>query len=236
MSIALGIMCKAPHPGRTKTRLAAVVGPEQAAFLSACFLRDVASTIASLMEVLDVRGYGVYAPAGAEEDLRPLLPATFDLVLQDAPDFGMALRGAAAHLLRTHSGVILINSDSPTLPPALLAAAVRELARGGAKVVLGPAIDGGYTLIGVKADHPELFQNMPWSTPDVFRLTVERARTAGLHVEVLPLWYDVDDAESLRLLRREIAGELPGFATSGLVGGEAAATRAYLACVGEIES
>lgn len=235
MSTALGIMCKAPHPGRTKTRLAAVLGPEQAAALSACFLRDVASTIASLSDRLDVQGYGVYAPAGAEADLRPLLPPTFGLVLQDAADFGKALRGAAVHLLRHHSGAILINSDSPTLPPALLAAAVRTLSRQGARIVLGPAIDGGYTLIGVKADHPELFAEMPWSTPDVFRLTVERARAAALDVDVLPAWYDVDDAETLRLLRREVRGDLPGFAERGLVGGEAAATRAYLASVGDTE-
>jgi rSAM/selenodomain-associated transferase 1 len=231
MTIALGIMCKAPRPGHTKTRLAAVIGAEQAAALSGCFLRDVADTIAAMHVPLGCQGYGVYAPSGAEVELQGLLPTSFRLLLQEGADFGKVLATAARRLLTSpdHDAVVLINSDSPTLPPALLAQAVEALRRDGDRVVLGPATDGGYTLIGVKRDHPELFADIPWSTSDVFRLTLERAASIALAVETLPIWYDIDDALTLQYLRDEITGSALPFALPDLIGGPALATRTLLA-------
>jgi rSAM/selenodomain-associated transferase 1 len=230
MNAALGIMCKAPRPGRTKTRLAAHLGPEQAALLSACFLRDVADAVLAVPETLGRQGYGVYAPAGSEAELAAIMPPAFRLLLQEGSDFGVVLGTAVQRLLADgHDCVVLINSDSPTLPTALLSAAVVALRRTGDRVVLGPAIDGGYTLIGLKRDHPELFADIPWSTGDVLRLTLERAADSALEVEMLPLWYDIDDAATLRLLQEEIAGTPPAFAAAGVIGGRAAATRAMLA-------
>ncbi|MCJ2071737.1 TIGR04282 family arsenosugar biosynthesis glycosyltransferase [Methylobacterium sp. J-030] len=229
MNAALGIMCKAPRPGRTKTRLAAHLGPAQAAQLSACFLRDVADAVLAVPETLGRQGYGVYAPAGSEAELAAILPPAFRLVLQEGADFGVVLSTTVQRLLEhSHDCVVLINSDSPTLPAALLTAAVTALRRPGDRVVLGPAIDGGYTLIGLKRHHPALFTDIPWSTGDVLRLTRARAVDGGLEVAMLPLWYDIDDAETLGLLQAEIAGTPPAFATPGIVGGPAAATRALL--------
>ena len=226
---ALGIMCKAPRPGASKTRLASLVGAERAAALSACFLRDVAAAIELVPEGLGRKGYGLYAPAGAERELRALLPISFGLVLQADADFGVVLCNAVRHLLAAgHGSAILVNADSPTLPPALLSAAIEALRRPGDRVVLGPAIDGGYCLIGLKAAHGRLFQDIPWSTADVFRLTCERAREIALAVTVLPVWYDVDDAETFSHLERELAGTPPPFAEAGLAGAPAAATRALL--------
>ena len=70
---AIGIICKAPQPGRSKTRLASVIGDVAASGLSACFLRDVAAAIDAVPEVLGRRGYGVYAPAGTEEGIQHLM-------------------------------------------------------------------------------------------------------------------------------------------------------------------
>lgn len=229
MTSALGIMCKAPRPGSTKTRLASVIGADRAAALSGCFLGDVAAAITAMPEALGCQGYGVYAPEGADAELRRLLPASFRLLLQEGADFGNVLAMAARTLLAEHDEMILINADSPTLPPALLEAAVHALRREGDRVVLGPAIDGGYTLIGLRRDHPELFAGIPWSTPDVLRLTLERAAAIDLPVVTLPVWYDVDDAQTLRCLRDELAGQPPPFAEPGLAGGPAAATRALIA-------
>ena len=64
-------------------------------------------------------------------------------------------------------------------------------------MVLGPAIDGGYTLIGLSRPHARVFEDIPWSTPDVYRLTVERAAEIGVPVVTVPLWYDVDDRADL---------------------------------------
>jgi hypothetical protein len=74
---ALGIMCKAPQPGRAKTRLAAALGVEMAADFSACFVRDVAAAIEAVPEQVGRLGYGVYAPAGSEAELRRILPPSF---------------------------------------------------------------------------------------------------------------------------------------------------------------
>ena len=125
---AIGIICKAPQPGRSKTRLAAAIGVAAASELSACFLRDVAAAIEAVPEALGRRGYGVYAPAGAEDIMRQLLPAEFGLLLQAGDDLGHVLIGATrALLLAGHDCVLLVNGDSPTLPPRLLAQAIEAL-------------------------------------------------------------------------------------------------------------
>ncbi|WP_411901405.1 TIGR04282 family arsenosugar biosynthesis glycosyltransferase [Methylorubrum thiocyanatum] len=228
-TVALGIMCKAPRPGVTKTRLARVVGAERAAALSGCFLRDVAAGIASLPADLGARGYGVYAPAGTEEELRALLPEGFRLLLQEGEDLGAALAGAVRALIGPlgHAGAVLINADSPSLPPALLVQAVEALRAPGDRVVLAPASDGGYVLIGLKAEHPELFADIPWSTPAVYAATCARAAAAGLPVAALPMWYDIDDGETFAILEAELAGKPLPFATA-LRGGPALSTRALL--------
>ena len=115
-SAAIGIICKAPQPGRAKTRLASTIGVEAAAELSACFPRDVAAAIESVPENLGRKGYGVYAPAGAEEHMRRVLPPSFGLLLQVDAVLGKVLHGATRDLLTAgHDCVILVNGDSPTL-------------------------------------------------------------------------------------------------------------------------
>ncbi len=81
-------------------------------------------------------------------------------------------------------------------------------------MVLSPAFDGGYTLIGLSRPHARLFEDMPWSTSDVYRLTLERAREIGLPVVNVPGWYDVDDGASFRMLEDEFEGIKPDFAPS----------------------
>ncbi len=229
VSTAIGIMCKAPHPGRTKTRLGAVIGAQAATALSVCFLRDVAAAIEAVPASSGRHGYGVYAPAGAEAELRAILPRSFDLLLEADESFGLVLFGATRDLLTVgHDCVLLINSDSPTLPPSLLVQAMEALHLPGDRVVLGPAIDGGYYLIGLKVPHHRLFMDIPWGTTDVARLTIERAAEIGLQIVLLPEWYDVDDAETLAMLREELAGRPIRVTGNGLSGGAAIATRAYL--------
>src|SRR5207253_10189425 len=128
----------------------------------------------------------------------------FRLLLQHEGDFGTRLAAATRELLEaSHAGAILVNADSPTLPAAILRAAVDATRRGG--VVLSPALDGGYTLIGLSRLHERLFADIPWSTPQVHQRTVERAREIGFPVTDVPGWYDVDDAASLALLQAELA-------------------------------
>ena len=218
-------MCKAPRAGRTKTRLAAHIGMAAAAELSACFLRDVAAAIEAVPIELGRKGYGVYAPAGTEAELRDLFPPGFGLMLQVAQELGSALFGAARDLLAAgHDGVLLVNGDSPTLPPGYLVSAIEMLRQPGDRIVLGPAADGGYYLIGLKHPHSHLFGNIAWGTATVAQTTRQRAAELGLAVVELPEWYDIDDAETLGWLRAEIAGH-PGRFRDG---GRALATRALI--------
>jgi rSAM/selenodomain-associated transferase 1 len=231
MTTAIGIMCKAPQPGRTKTRLAMSIGSTVAAKLSACFLRDIAASIQAIPRAIGRRGFAVYTPAGAEPILRDLLPPDFGLLFQVGENLGEALLGATRGLLAMqHDGVLLVNGDSPTLPSHFLVQAIEMLRQPRDRVVLGPTSDGGYYLIGLKCPHETLFRGIDWGTESVFRCTCERADMIGLQTTVLPEWYDVDDDETLGWLRDELAGTSVRFR-----GGEKAlATRAYLATVLEI--
>lgn len=230
-TVGIAVLCKTPEAGRSKTRLSPPLKPDQCAELSACFIRDLTANLESLCKAGDMAGYAVYTPAGSEGRLRPLLPPTFGLVLQAEGDFGRRLRTAVEDILALgHHGAIIINSDSPTLPPSIVADAASRLLQKDC-VALSPAIDGGYTLIGLTRVHPRLFEDIPWSTAAVHRLTEQRAAEIGLQVCNVAPWYDVDDAESLDLLGRELGGERPAFAVPGRPPAPAPFTAAYLATV-----
>jgi rSAM/selenodomain-associated transferase 1 len=208
-SCAIGIMAKVPRSGRVKTRLVPPLTHDQACELSGSFLRDVAAAIAAAAAAGSprIRGVAAYLPIGDEAGFEGLLPDDFLLLPQRGANLGERLFHATADLLAAgFAGVCLVNSDSPTLPASLLREAAAALHRPGDRVVLGPASDGGYYLVGLKQAHRRLFEDVAWSTPAVLRQTLERARELSLAVELLPEWYDVDDAASLRVLCRELFG------------------------------
>lgn len=222
----MGIMAKVPHAGRVKTRLVPPLTHDQASALSECFLRDVAESVATAAETdhARIQGVAVYLAEGEEQDLGRGLPRDFLLLAQRGEHLGERLFHATVDLLAAgfHS-VCLVNADSPTLPSALLREAVLALQAPGDRVVLGPASDGGYYLIGLKRAHRRLFEEITWSTPSVFAQTIERARELSLEVHRLPEWYDVDDRQSLGLLCQELFGrDANGAARRG------ASTRALL--------
>jgi rSAM/selenodomain-associated transferase 1 len=223
--IAIGIFCKTPIAGQSKTRLSPPLRPEECAQISACFIRDLSTTVDEVARDGGAVGYAVYTPAGTGTELRALLPSSFRLLLQCEGDFGTRLATATRELLASHAGAILVNADSPTLPAPILRAAVEATRQGG--VVLSPAFDGGYTLIGLSQLHERLFADIPWSTSAVHQRTVERAQEIGVAVTHVPGWYDVDDAASLAWLQAELAGEPLPFAPAE-TGAAAPATRAYL--------
>ena len=225
---AIGIICKAPRAGASKTRLIPILGPDQAAQASGCFLRDLAATIRSLPPAMAARGFMVFAPADAEAELRRLMPPEFGAMCQHHAGLGAVLSHASAGLLaQGHDCVLLVNGDSPTLPASLLAEAIAALRQPGERVVFGPAIDGGYYLIGLKQAHPSLFADIDWSTPQVLAQSLQRAAAIGLPAVLLPTWYDVDDGADLDWLLAEIGGQSLPFLDRP--GSPATATRALLA-------
>jgi rSAM/selenodomain-associated transferase 1 len=207
---AVAIMAKASVPGAVKTRLVPPLSPAEAAEFNTCCLADVAANIRAAAQRAPIRGFAAYDPPGAEGFFADLLPDGFALLPPRAPvpgyrGIGLGLFHAARDLLAAGFGSLcLVNADSPTLPTGFLIEAVRLLQQPGDRVVLGPAADGGYYLIGLKRLHARLFQEIAWSTERVCRQTIARAEELGVAVAVLGEWYDVDDAASLAVLSREL--------------------------------
>jgi uncharacterized protein len=221
---ALGLMAKAPLAGQVKTRLVPPLTAREAAELNICFLRDMTANIASIRETEAISGLVVYTPTGWESAFDGVLPEGFELLAQRGISLGERLCNATDDLLKQgYAAVCLINSDSPTLPKSILIRAIESLAADGDRVVLGAAEDGGYYLIGLKHVHTNLFNRIAWSTSDVLARTRQRAAEIDLPVELLPPWYDVDDAETLSRLCDEL------FFTSSMNGAYPAPhTRAFL--------
>ncbi len=221
-------MSKAPRPGKVKTRLSPPLTPEEAAALNICFLRDTTENIATVAGEGTAAGLVCYTPVGDEVAFDGLLPEGFALIPQRGDGFGERLHLAAVDILACGFGAVcLIDSDSPTLPTAALRAAVEALQRPGDRLVLGGSDDGGYYLIGLKQAHQAPFEEITWSTASVYRETVERLHEAKIEIVELPLWYDVDDALTLRTLEAELLeGVRPAFAS--VAGFDARDTRKFL--------
>ena len=148
----------------------------------------------------------------------------------DVTGFGLCLLHAIQGMLADGYGAAcVLNSDSPTLPTFVLAQAAAELLRPGERMVLGPADDGGYYLLGMTHAHAHLFADIAWSTAGVAAATRQRARTLGLDIVELPTWYDVDDVSALAQLQQQIAD---GRSVAGLRPYEAPATAAALRRLG----
>ena len=203
-SCGIAVMAKASLPGKTKTRLVPPLTFAEAAAFNTAFLKDVAANMAAAGRATPIAPYMAFGPPGTEDFFTTVLPSV-GLIEAWHANFGDCLFAAIEALLaRGHAGAVVLNSDSPTLPAALLAETARMLAQPGDRAVLGPARDGGYYLLGLKAPHRRLFEDVAWSTETVARQTRERAAEIGLAVHVLPEWYDVDDLDSLRMLRAEL--------------------------------
>ncbi len=227
MSCAIAIMAKAPRAGHSKTRLSPFLQPDEAQQMSAAFLRDISENIlAAAREVDGIDGYVAYTPAGFEHLFDGVLAPGTGLILADgsgeAPagveGFGRSLWHATRALFeRGHKSVCVLNSDSPTLPTACLVQAARTLQSGADRVVMGPAEDGGYYLLGMTQPHPELYAGIAWSTERVAAQTRAAAARFGLPVQDLPPWYDVDDRAALGRLLAEFARPAPGYAAPATV-------------------
>jgi len=198
-------MAKASAPGRTKTRLVPPLSFDEAAQFNTAFLRDIADNIRAAATEASVAGHMAFGPPQARHFFQEHIPGEIGLIEAWYPNFGDCLFRAIEQLLEHgHHSAVVLNSDSPTLPSSLLVEAARVLARPGDRAVLGPANDGGYYLLGLKAAHRCLFDDIAWSTEHVARQTLERAADLGLPVHVLPEWYDVDDVAALKILQGEL--------------------------------
>lgn len=204
-SCGIAVMAKASIPGRTKTRLTPPLTAIEAAACNTAFLKDVSANLLAASGHAAIHGYMAYGPPGSQQFFVDNLPRTIGMIESWLPNFGDCLFTAINRLFEAgHESAVVLNSDSPTLPTALLVETAEVLSRPGDRAVLGPSTDGGYYLLGIKQAHRRLFDDIDWSTESVARQTLDRAREIGLDVHRLPVWYDVDDWHALRQLHAEL--------------------------------
>ena len=196
----LGMFAKQPLPGLVKSRLARDSTPEWAAQVAHAFLRDLLDRLTPL----PLRRVLVFAPAAARTFFTEVAAGRFELVPQSDGDLGTRLTCFLQEQFQSGAErIVLIGTDSPTLPREFVEQAFHAL--DDAEVVLGPATDGGYYLLGCRRFVPDLFRGVTWGSERVLSETVERVQVAGLRLALLPPWYDVDTLENWRMLRGHLA-------------------------------
>ncbi len=199
-SAALIIFAKAPIEGYVKTRLCPPLTPDEAASLHGSLVLDVLDRCQSL------RGIDCIL-AGAPTREHPFFAAMktrFKIPVweQVGDDLGARMAQAFQSALgSSYQSAIIIGTDIPGITAPLITMASKSLQDH--DMVIGPTVDGGYYLVGLRAPAPELFENIPWSTDTVFSLTQEKAKAIDLSLKILPKLRDLDTVEDLQVFIQE---------------------------------
>jgi uncharacterized protein len=203
MSDRLIVLAKEPRLGFAKTRLAEGIGAELAQQFAEAFVLD---TLA-LARASHVSTMVAFAPSDAGNWFKQHVPWA-ERWCQPEGNLGDRIRRAIQEATRRGAErCVLIGMDTPHMPPDTVARAFAAL--DDAEVCLGPARDGGYYLLGMQGQHPELFHDIPWSTSEVRARTLERCAAKRLRVTELEEQFDVDDASALPDLKAALAAR-PG--------------------------
>ncbi len=196
----LALFAKQPQLGTVKTRLAAQSSGDWAARVAAAFLADTLDRLASI----DAHRLLVFTPPDAESFFEEVAKGRFTLAAQGEGDLGERMAALLTHQLAAGAKtVVIVGTDSPTLPLAFIEQAFRELER--VDVVLGPATDGGYYLIGCAGAVPPLFEGIAWGSSHVLQQTMNRLDDRSWRLTLLPPWYDVDTLDDWRMLQGHVA-------------------------------
>jgi uncharacterized protein len=203
----VAVFAKEPRPGRVKTRLAPSVSPEWAALVADAFLRDILDRLAEVNADKIV----CYTPPDSGSFFEWCRVCHVALTPQAEGDLGCRMAAFFAEQFQAGAGpVVVVGSDSPTLPVRFIEQAFEFLEN--ADVVLAPATDGGYCLVGCARQVPEIFRDIPWGTNTVLSTTVRQAVQNGYRLAMLPPWYDVDTWDDWQML----VGHLHGMRAAGI--------------------
>lgn len=181
---AVIMMTKLPIPGFCKNRLHEVLGLHE----SAEFQRRCIEDLSAMVEAAGLPLYIHYASPGGYEAMDTLGEDSF--IPQKGEDLGERMYNAVQKTLSDYEAVIVIGSDLPDLEAGVFQQVIRDLKQ--SDLVLGPCQDGGYYLLGIKGDYPEIFEEISWSSPQVLEQTLDKAKEVGLSFYLLETRRDVD--------------------------------------------
>lgn len=202
---AVVMMARAPWTGG-KTRLGVVADEAEHADLRHALFLDTLDAVSSVAEAEHIIAC---EPANECERVRELVGPTIDVIAQRGDDLGRRIAHVFEDSFRLGmESVVIVGSDLPDLPSRLLREALDALREREDRVVIGPASDGGYYLIGLNRPQPALFDRIDWSTERALAQTREAAKALGLPVLLLDEWTDVDDAADLSRLMRDSSGSI----------------------------
>ena len=197
----LGIFAKHWEPGCVKTRLAAKIGESHAATLHALF---VATMLDRFRNTAD-RRVVAFSPPESQGAFRGIAHDDWQLMPQSDGDLGQRLQQFFEWGLGQAGRVVVLGSDSPNLPAEHVQAAFEALEK--QDVVLGPAEDGGYYLIGLARNVPPIFTGIEWGTSTVWNQTTKALSRANVAWHELPPWYDVDEEPGLNKLLLDLTAQ-----------------------------
>ncbi|THJ21046.1 MAG: glycosyltransferase [Nitrospira sp. CG24D] len=199
---ALVIFAKAPIAGQVKTRLCPPLTHDEAATLHGSFVIDMLerTKVAAIKLKLPIDRYLACAPSSTLVFFQIMEERqSVKLIDQVGDDLGARMEQAFATLFgKGYQRVFIVGTDVPSLPLDHYKQALALLDTH--DIVLGPALDGGYYLIGLKQPRPELFAGIAWSTDRVLAATQEKAASLGLKLALIPSWRDVDSIDDLQAL------------------------------------
>lgn len=206
---ALIVFAKEPQAGKVKTRLCPPFTHEQACDLYGAFLSDAFEQYNRLSETINMDVLAYVAPDKTFFHEFKRHANVTGLFEQTGNDLGEKMRRAFEEVFgQGYHQAVVIGTDHPTLPDALIHAAFEQLDKHDG--VIGPASDGGYYLLGIKKSRHEYFDGIAWSSDSVFETTKHRFEIMNERCCVLPEWYDVDDAASLERMINEMADRPDG--------------------------
>lgn len=192
--VQLAMFAKYWDVGKVKTRLARSIGAHASRDIHLLFVRFLLKKFESFGDSRIL----VASPAAQKSEFEKILGDSWQLQFQIHGDLGQRMSHFFRSNEQNHQINILIGSDTPDLPEAFLHQCVQLLDQ--TQLVLGPSQDGGYYLIAMRQHWPELFDQVPWSSPQVLSRTIEIAERNGIGYELLPQLNDVDELEDLQRL------------------------------------
>lgn len=195
MRNALILMTRVPIPGKTKTRLETHLTPEQCAMLHTCFIKDIYKTA----KKVNADVYIYYTPERHQYLMRAILGEKAELRPQIDGNLGDRMANAINQCLDMgYEKCVLIGTDIPTISELVLSRAFNAL--DSSEVVIGPTIDGGYYLIGMKKPHAEVFNDTFYGVNTVYKSTLYRMETLGIKYSQVDEWYDIDTYMDLKYM------------------------------------